>query len=275
MVFPGPARLGTADLAGAVTVQDLLALVVPPGIGPGAALTLIGLSFFTSALTGALGLGGGVMMLGAMTQLLPPAVLLPVHGVVQIGSNFGRAVLMRRDVARALVPPFLAGSILGVMAGAWIVGLIPRWAMLSMLGAFILWSVWSPKLRPARLPQRWFLLVGAVSSFCTMFLGSTGPLVAAFLVPDPLTRKQVVATHAALMTLQHGLKVGAFAALGFALLPWLPMLALMIGLGFLGTMLGRVLLDRMPEHRFAGSFKLVLTALALKIIFDGYAAWPA
>ena len=60
-------------------------MLVPPGTTPGAALALLCLSFFTSALTGALGLGGGVMMLAAMTQLLPPAVLLPVHGVVQIG----------------------------------------------------------------------------------------------------------------------------------------------------------------------------------------------
>ena len=254
--------------------ETLLAFLVPPGVSIGAALSLIGLSFFTSALTGALGLGGGVLMLAAMTQLLPPAVLLPVHGVVQIGSNFGRAVLMRRDIARPLVLPFLLGSIAGVALGAQIVGLLPRSAMLALLGAFILWSVWSPKLKPARLTPKWFALAGAVSSFCTMFLGSTGPLVAAFLVPDPLTRKQIVATHAGLMTIQHGLKVGAFAALGFALLPWLPMLALMIGLGFLGTIVGRALLERMPEHRFAGAFKLVLSALAIKIVADGIALWP-
>jgi uncharacterized membrane protein YfcA len=54
----------------------------------------------------------------------------------------------------------------------------------------------------------------------------------------------------------------------------MPMLALMIGLGFLGTIVGRALLDRMPEHRFAGAFKLVLSALALKILADGIALWP-
>ena len=252
-------------------VPDILSLVVPPGVAPASALALLCLSFFTSALTGALGLGGGVMMLAAMTQMLPPAVLLPVHGVVQIGSNFGRSVLMRRDIARPLVLPFLLGSIAGVALGAQVVDLMPRPAMLVLLGAFVLWSVWSPKLRPARLPPRWFAAAGARSSFCTMFLGATGPLVASFLVPDPLSRQQVVATHAAFMTLQHGLKVLAFTALGFAFMPWLPMLALMIALGFLGTLTGRALLDRMPEHRFALAFKLVLTALALKILLDGVA----
>lgn len=245
-----------------VMIDAAIALLVPPGMERASALALFSLSFLTSALTGALGLGGGVMMLAAMTQLLPPAVLLPVHGVVQIGSNLGRSVLMRRDIARPLVLPFLLGSMAGVALGAQLVDLMPRPVMLVLLGAFILWSAWSPNLRPARLPPPWFAAAGALSCFCTMFLGATGPLVAAFLVPDPLTRQQVVATHAAFMTLQHGLKV-------FAFMPWLPMLALMIALGFMGTLVGRALLDRMPEHRFAHTFKLVLTALALKILPDG------
>lgn len=255
-------------------LDALIAFLVPPDLSPLSAAALVALSFVTSALTGALGIGGGVLMLSVMAQLMPPAVLLPVHGVVQVGSNFGRAVLMRRDIARRLVPFFVVGSLVGVTVGAQIVVALPRSLLLLMLGAFILWSIWTPKLRPARLPPPWFALVGLVSAFCTMFVGATGPLVAAFLVPDPLTRHQVVATHAAFMTLQHGLKVGAFTALGFAFLPWIPMLAMMIGLGFLGTMVGRKLLDRNKDERFAVGFKVVLTLLALKILYDGVRGWP-
>lgn len=255
-------------------LETLLAFLVPPDIDAASAAALVALSFVTSAMTGALGIGGGVLMLGVMAQLLPPAVLLPVHGVVQVGSNLGRAVLMRRDVAFRLVPFFVAGSLAGVAIGAQIVVSLPRAALLVVLGSFILWSIWTPRLRPANLPAPWFTVVGLASAFCTMFVGATGPLVAAFLVPDPLTRHQVVATHAAFMTMQHGLKVGAFTALGFAFLPWLPMLALMIGLGFLGTIVGRRLLDRTPGPRFAFGFKLMLSALALKIVYDGWRAWP-
>jgi uncharacterized protein len=107
-----------------------------------------------------------------------------------------------------------------------------------------------------------------------MFVGSTGPLVAAFLVPDPLTRHQVVATQGALMTIQHALKVIAFTALGFALIEWIPLLALMVGLGFVGTYAGRRLLDRVDESRFQLAFKLIMTALALKILGDGLGLWP-
>ena len=74
------------------------------------------------------------------------------------------------------------------------------------------------------------------------------------------------------MTAQHGLKVAAFTALGFAFLPWLPLLAAMVALGFVGTMTGRQFLDRLPEASFARGFRLVLTLLALKLLYDGSAA---
>jgi uncharacterized membrane protein YfcA len=46
----------------------------------------------------------------------------------------------------------------------------------------------------------------------------------------------------------------------------------MIGLGFLGTLVGTRLLDRLPERSFARAFRLVLSGLALKLVWDGGAA---
>jgi uncharacterized protein len=45
----------------------------------------------------------------------------------------------------------------------------------------------------------------------------------------------------------------------------------MIALGFLGTVVGRRFLDRLPEASFARGFRLVLTLLALKLLWDGAA----
>ncbi|GAB4195631.1 MAG: hypothetical protein OHK0024_35410 [Thalassobaculales bacterium] len=250
-------------------LDTLIAFFVPAELELWSALLLVALSFLASALTGAMGLGGGMLMLAVMAQLLPTAVLIPVHGVVQVGSNLGRAVIMRRHIARALVLPFLLGSVVGVALASQLVVALPKPVLELVLGLFILWSTWSAKLKPSRIAPRLFWLPGLVSSFATMFVGGTGPLVAAFLVPDPLTRHQVVATHAAFMTLQHGLKIGAFTALGFAFLPWLPLLVLMVALGFLGTMVGNRFLDRLPEKTFAVIFKGVLTLLALNIVLAG------
>jgi len=63
-------------------------------------------SFFDSLIAGALGLGGGVLVLSTMASLLPPMALVPIHGVVQLGSNLRRAVLSWRQTTMSMVTPF-------------------------------------------------------------------------------------------------------------------------------------------------------------------------
>ena len=66
---------------------------------------LCGISFVGSLITAALGLGGGLLALATMTVVLSPTVLIPLHGIVQIGSNGFRAVLMRRHRWHKYSPP--------------------------------------------------------------------------------------------------------------------------------------------------------------------------
>ena len=230
-------------------------------------------SLVTSALTAAAGIGGGLVLLSVMASFLPPVVVIPTHGVVQLGSNAGRAALMRRRIDRRILPPFVLGSVLGIVLGAKLFVALPTPVLKAILGLFILAVVWLPKLKASHIPNRGFTLVGIVGSFFTMFVGATGPFVASFITPDRLERHAVVATHAACMTVQHTLKVVAFGFLGFAFLSWAPLLTAMIGAGFLGTMLGRRLLDRLPHQIFARVFKVILTVLALRLVYAAASSW--
>ena len=54
--------------------------------------------FGVGMLVGLTGVGGGSLMIVALVMVMPPAVAVPVHGIVQLGSNAGRAVMMRRHV---------------------------------------------------------------------------------------------------------------------------------------------------------------------------------
>ena len=231
------------------------------------------LSLFTSALTAAAGIGGGLVLLSVMTSFLPPVVVIPIHGVVQLGSNAGRAVLLRQHIDRGILVPFALGSVLGIVLGAKLFVALPTPVLEIILGLFILACVWLPKLKASRIADRAFVLVGVVGSFVTMFVGATGPFVASFITPERLERHAVVATHATCMSVQHSLKVAAFGFLGFAFLPWVPLLAAMIAAGFLGTMLGRRLLDRLPHHIFARAFKIILTVLAVRLLYAAASAW--
>jgi len=249
--------------------------LLPADFSPWLAAALVVLSFFTSLLTVTAGLGGGVIMLAAMASVMPPLAVIPTHGVIQLGSNAGRAFVMRSAVNRPVVGWFAAGALIGAVIGGSLFVSLPGAVLKLILGLFILWSVWGPKLRKVRIADKAFLGVGVATTFITMFVGGTGPFVAAFVNPDRFGKEATVGTHAACMTLQHGFKVAVFIVLGFAFAPWLPLLAAMIAAGFLGTLTGRAVLMKLPEKAFKIIFKTVLTLLALRLLWDAAGALAA
>ena len=91
--------------------MELIAALLPDGFSPWIAGLLTVASFFTSALTAAFGVGGGIAMLTLMGLFVPVASLIPVHGAVQLGSNTGRAWHQRAFVRMDIAGPFIAGSL--------------------------------------------------------------------------------------------------------------------------------------------------------------------
>lgn len=240
-----------------------------PGISIEVQLLLYAVSFAGSALAGALGLGGGALVLAVMALFFPPAALIPLHGVVQLGSNAGRAVINWRDVLKTILPIFILGTAIGALIGAKLVVSLPVPLLQTVVALFLLYAAWGAqfKLKAGAPSQGKFLVVGTLAAFATMFVGATGPLIAPFVRSASENRVQLVATHAALMTLQHGFKIVAFGLLGFAFGPYLPFLVIMLALGFVGTVVGRDLLHRMPEHIFRICFNVLLTLLAARLLW--------
>lgn len=254
--------------------MDTLAALLPDGLGAGAALLLVAASFFTSALTAAFGVGGGVAMLALMGLFVPVAALIPVHGAVQLGSNTGRAWHQRAHVRRDIFAPFLAGSLVGAVAGAAVVVQLPDALLKLVLGGFVIAVTWARIPGFDRLSAAGLAVGSAVTALVTMLVGATGPLLSAFFAQlMPNDRKALVATHAAGMTVQHFLKVVVFGFAGFAFAAWLPLVAAMILSGYLGTVYGSAFLERLPEATFRRWFKVGITLLALDMIRRGAMAY--
>ena len=241
--------------------------LIPPELSMLSAAGLVALSFFTSALTAAVGIGGGLLLLTVMVSFLPPIIVLPVHGVIQLGSNGGRLAVMRQHVDWRIWGFFAIGSILGVILAGQVFINLSLEVLRALLGLFVLYAVWTPKLRPSNIALKGYTLVGIGTTFITMFVGATGPLVSSFLSPQKLGRERMVATLAACMTIQHGLKGIAFGVLGFSFQPWIPIIVVMIAGGFLGTLLGRRILKGLPKRLFSRLFRIVLTVLAGRLLY--------
>ncbi|MGG7566994.1 sulfite exporter TauE/SafE family protein [Rhodovulum sp. DZ06] len=248
-------------------MEALAAALTPEVLGPAASLLLIAASFFTSAMTAGFGVGGGLALMALMGVFLPVAALIPVHGVVQLGSNAGRAALLRVHVDRGFLLAFLPGACLGAAVGGSVVVALPETLLKIVLAGFVLALVWGPKPSAGRgLAGPWGAAGGgAVTTALTMFLGATGPLVAALISVQGFGRETVVATNAGAMTAQHLLKTLVFGIVGFAWADWAPLIAAMVCTGYLGTRAGAGLLRRMPESRFRAAFRIGLTILAANL----------
>lgn len=240
---------------------------LPDGLSAVAFWVLMVCSFAASLITVALGIGGGGLLLAVMASLVPPAALIPVHGVVQLGSNGGRAAMLWRKISwAAVIPGFLVGSLLGSAIGGAVVVELPPSVVQIGVGAFVIYSVFA---RPPQWLSRWPWLTGGISSFLTMFFGATGLFVANYTKSLRLPRHDHVATHATLMTVQHGLKVLIFGLLGFAFGPWAMVILALIVAGLGGTLAGRLVLNRISDHGFKRALDVILVLISLRLIWQG------
>lgn len=250
--------------------METIISLLPEGLNFAAVALLVVASFFTSALTAAFGVGGGVAMLALMGLFVPVAALIPVHGAVQLGSNTGRAWHQRANVRMDVAIPFIAGSVLGAIVGAFVVIQLPDAVMKLVLGGFIVFVTWAKIPGLDRLSHAGLAAASSVLAVLSMLVGATGPILASILaqiMPDD--RKALVATQGAGMTVQHALKIIVFGFAGFAFWTWLPLVVAMIVSGFLGTLYGTKLLDKLPEESFRKWFRIGITILALDLVRRG------
>jgi len=240
--------------------------LLPGDLAPWLALVLLGLSAVTSFISAAFGLGGGMVLLAVIATVLPAAALVPVHGVVQIGSNISRAAVMARHIHLPVLLPMTLGGLAGAVIGGLIAVRLPDWLLFLAVGSFVLWSAWSKGSIP--LGRATLVLGGAISGFLTMFIGGTGPFVAAVIKTLNLDRMKTVGTQAGCLVFQHGMKIAVFGVLGFDYLPYLPLIAGMIATGVLGTLIGSKVLHGMGDSRFRNILTGLLTILGLRLLWQ-------
>ena len=194
-------------------------------------------AFVTAAVSGLLGMAGGLLLMGALLLVLPATVAFVVHGLLQLVSNGWRAFLQRRHLRWAIVGWYAVGA---VVAGAGV--------------ALVAYTPSKPLT---------YLLLGLVPAL-NLVAGVAGPLLDVFFVRTALGRHAVVATKAGTQVLSHAAKVVVYgpALTGGAQVPVVVVLAA-IPLSMLGTAVGGQLLERLTDASFATATRWVVSAIGI------------
>lgn len=228
----------------------------------------------TSFLSGILGMGGGIILMGVLVLLLPLATAMVLHALTQIAANGIRAWLHRDHIHWGVLRWYVLGGlvVLGAFFFLWFE--VPKSWFFIGLGVMALASGLLP--RSARLdvtrPVQ-SVICGALVTAGQLFVGVAGSILDLFFVHARLDRFQIVATKAVTQTSGHLMKLTFYgsliasdpAALG---IPFWVYLAV-IPAAFLGTRLGAEVLHRLNDQQFRRYTRWILNAVGLVYITRG------
>ncbi len=225
------------------------------------------LSAFISGMTG---IGGGILLLAFMTPIFPAAALIPLHGVFQLFGNTTRVLLSVKQVDVKILIMFTVGATIGSLAGFPIDKTFSSTYSILILAVAMLTFTWFPViLKSVNFPGKFFV-VGAISSFLSLFIGATGPLTAPFFFNSKLEKDSFVTTKAACQVPIHIFKIIIYTLSGFVLFEWYLYILLAIPALILGNFLGKRAIGKFDSRWYGLIIKLSITILVVRMVIKAY-----
>jgi uncharacterized membrane protein YfcA len=231
-----------------------------------AAYAVIVGSFFAAVSNAAFSSGGAMIILAVTSSVMPVWAVVPIHSTLLIGSTASRALVFREHVEWPIAGPFLVGSAIAVALASRLYFELPEPAIAIAIASVMLVAIWLPAIswRP-RLRHPW-AVVGFVHSFLST-LFAYGALLHAVILHTGLERRQVVGTMAAALTGMSVFKILGYSLNGFDYRPFAATIALSVLAAFVGTWVGKQVIDRISEATFRFVFRALVTLTAIRLLY--------
>jgi len=225
-------------------------------------------SFLAAFSNAAFSAGGALIILAITSTVLPVAAIVPIHSTLLIGSTSTRVVLFWNDIDWKMAGPFLIGSVVAVAIGSRIYVELPETLIATAISIVMLVAIWLPEVSWRPKVRHPWVIVGFIHSlFSTLF--AYGALLHAIILHTGLKRRQIVGTMAAGLTGMSIFKIFGYALNGFDYTPYFRIIGFSIAAAFLGTLVGRMVIDRISEALFRVVFKALVTVTALRLLYVG------
>lgn len=243
-------------------------------------LLVLGGVLATSTLSGILGMGGGIILMGLFSSFMPVVDAMLLHGLAQLTSNGTRSILHRRYWRLAMLPSYLTGAVLVTLALGFAAFVPPKALVFLLLGVFPYLSFVVPALGRLNIQRPYHAgVAGIIVTGLQILAGASGPILDVFFFNAGLSKHEVVANKAVTQALGHILKILFYCYVGqglsqsLSLRPILPGLAVVAALA--GTLLGTFFLDRLSEQRFRTWSRYAILLIGAYYIYLGVSGFWA
>jgi uncharacterized membrane protein YfcA len=229
-------------------------------------------ALFSAVLGSVAGTGGAAVLLPVLVYYFGIQAAVPMVTIANLTANLSRVWVNRREIDRRVVLWFVLGAVPLTVLGTWIFTRAEPGLLTRLLGAFLVGVVIWRRVRPrppARMNALWFLPLGAGFGLLNGLVSGIGPLMAPFFLGYGLIRGSYIGTDALATVFMQGTKLAMFGATNFLSPTVLLHGALLIPFMFLGPVVGKRLLDRLPDWVFAAILELTLVVAGLDFLLRG------
>jgi uncharacterized membrane protein YfcA len=225
------------------------------------------ISFFTSAIAGVIGFGGGMLLIAVIPLFLNPSLIIPIHGITQLASNSSRMLFSLKYVKWALLPKFLFGSLIGVVLFGFLLSNISTEYVPIGIGLYIILNLWSKRFSNFIKKYENYYLIGLLQTGLGLIVGATGPLSLTVLTKELRSKDEIIATSSMFMTISHLAKIPVFLAIGVSLMGHVNLLVFMVVGSVLGSFIGTKLRLKSNNDKLILVIKVLLSLMALRMLF--------
>ncbi len=223
-------------------------------------------SFIASIANAAFSAGGALIILAVTSAVLPISAVVPIHSTLLIGSTTTRVLMFWQHIEWRIAGPFLVASAFGALLGSRLYFELPDRAIGVTIALLMLVAIWLPGIRwRPRIRHPWLIVGFFHSLLSTLF--AYGAILQSIILHTGLDRRQIVGTVAGCLTGMAVFKIFGYALNGFDYRPYLLTIAAGVAVSFVGTWIGKLLVDKISETAFRMAFRALITVTAARLIY--------
>ena len=212
-------------------------------------VTLAGITLVLSTVVLATGFGLATTLTPLFALYFPVKTAITMVAVVHFANNLLKLGLFARHISLPVVKRFGALSFAGAFIGALLqFALVSHWVRVILGIVLILLGMQEfMKTKTWKIPQKWDWLGGLASGFVGGLVGNQGAIRSAYLLTYDMPKETFVATAALISAIVDVTRIPIYIATQADTLTRLwPELSMTVLAAFIGTILGKKLLKRLP-----------------------------
>jgi uncharacterized membrane protein YfcA len=234
-------------------------------------LVLLATALVGSIIGGVAGFGAGVLLLPMAAWMLGIRMAVPVMTIAMLLGNVSRLWWSRGETDRQVALRFLAGAVPATAVGTLLFVGASSESLNRVIGGFLLASV---PLRRVLTMGHWrvrlahFPFIGLVFGVLSSTVVAIGAALTPFYLAYGLRRGAYIATESVCAFAMHVTRGATLAR--YRLITWeVIVIGGVLGLVmFLGSWIGRRLLDRMSDRVFLAVIEVLLVLMGLQFLLS-------